>query len=486
MKNNKTKGLISILFAVIVFLSSCISGDDNGVDVTESHELPSNAETNEILVSQIDPKYEKIRFGETQNILLLDVEWHTPESYEEMMLEINENAPDWLLDIIKTTAKKIKNGEEYHAKMVNGKDDYLFSSNPYNNNLNWDKNDVSQIDPDGYYIFNMYPFYCGVGYLDENGEWHYKDFDSYNEKEFYLTVDDLISYCDELLDGGKITQEEYDRYAIKSPLERYVRNYGWFGEEDLKNYPPNPPNEDTFPPTQELIKTKKEFSILFIGNSLVAAGDMPSQVRRLSDMYGIKVDYNTIVQGGAYLHDTMDQSIRKMQNNQYDYVVLQDGGSLPADNPTAFLSNIETLCEEARKSGAIPVLYNPAWANIDRKPNKEYQASLTASYERAAKIHGAILVNAADAWVYAYDKHPDLNLYADDVHANDAGAYLTACVFVSTLFELHVKDIARNNTYHGDDAIRLGQAAWEYVRYYNEHKKSPTGNVTVPDGTNER
>ena len=482
MKNNKNKKIIIILLTIIMLLSSCTTG--NIPDNVTKTDTSTNTSQETATDSQLDTKYEKIHFGETQDILLLDIEWHTPESYEEMRLEAYENIdeiPDETLEWIKYYKNIIKNGEQYLAKIVNGKDYGFASSNPYNNNENWDRSDTSQIDPDGYFIFNMYPFDWSIVYIDENGEYQGKSFTTSNEKEFYLIADDLISYCDGLLAEGKLTQEEYDYYAIKSPLDYYVRVRGLFGEDDLKNYPLK---EYTFPPTPELIKDKKDFTVLFVGNSLVYAGDMPKQVNKLSEMYGITVTYDSVTPGGAILSDNMAKAVEKVQNNKYDYVIFQDGGDLPVSNPTAFLFNVETFSEEVKKSGAIPVLYNPAWVNIDKKPAKGSQASLTASYEKAAKFNGALIVNAGEAWVYAYDKHPDLKLYADEVHANNAGAYLTACMVVSTLFDLHVKDICEDNVYHGDDAIRLGQAAWEYVSYYNEYKKSPTEIVTVPNGSN--
>lgn len=185
----------------------------------------------------------------------------------------------------------------------------------------------------------------------------------------------------------------------------------------------------------------------------------------------------------------MGRTIEKMQNNKYDYVILQDYGGRPATNEKAdFYSDVEKLCEEARKAGVIPVLYNPAFRYSDEWPDKEYQILLTSAHERAAKMNDALFINAADAWVYAYDKYPGLDLFKPgDYHASNAGAYLTACVFVSTLFNLHVKDnIAEIGVYNGDDAIGLGQAAWEFVSYYNENKESPQKVITVPDGTNEK
>ena len=483
----KTKRIILILLTMVLLLSSCNSKDIN-TDTPEHSDLSpadNNGEENSPVL-QLDPKYEKIRFGETQDILLLDIEWYTADEYEKSVLEEYEDIDDderfeRILEWINNVKTDIENEEMYVSKTVNGNKYELSSSNPYNNRYEWDPLAGSQIDPDGYFIFNMYPFYWWVSYTDENDEWQWRSFDAVSELDFYLTADDLISYCDELLAEGKITQEKYDESAIKSPLDYYVKQCGWFGKEDLKNYPLK---EYTFPLTQELIKDKNDFKVLFIGNSLTYSGNMPKQVSTLSDMYGITVEHESVTPPGAILNDTKEQAIQKIRENKYDYVIFHDGGNFPESDTVDFLSNVELLCEEARKSGAIPVLFNPAWANINKKPNKSYQALLTAAYEKAAKIYGAILVNAGEAWIYAYDKHPDLKLYADDVHANNAGAYLTACTFVSTLFDLHVKDICEDNTYHGDDAIRLGQAAWEYVQYYNEYKKSPTEIVIVPDGIN--
>lgn len=246
------------------------------------------------------------------------------------------------------------------------------------------------------------------------------------------------------------------------------------------------PSTDNIP-APDLIQDKDDFSILYVGNSLTYKGNVPKQVSAVCKMYGINVMYDRICPAGAKLNETMDKAIQKMQDNQYDYVIFQDYSTRPESDEEAFLSDVEILCEEARKSGAIPVLYNPAWANDNAKPDKVRQASLTACYERAAKVNGAILINAGEAWVYAYDKHPDISLYVkNDYHANKMGAYLTSCVFASTLFNLHIKDVAKDYINRSDEVINLGQAAWEYVSYYNEYKASPEGIVTVSPGINEK
>jgi len=76
------------------------------------------------------------------------------------------------------------------------------------------------------------------------------------------------------------------------------------------------------------------------------------------------------------------------------------------------------------------------------------------------------LVNAGKAWEYAYQTISEISLYAwDGIHANNAGAFLTACLFAAILFELRIEEIPSNNLYKGHDAIALAQAAWEFAHH---------------------
>ncbi|MCL1903913.1 MAG: hypothetical protein FWF94_05810 [Oscillospiraceae bacterium] len=214
---------------------------------------------------------------------------------------------------------------------------------------------------------------------------------------------------------------------------------------------------------REPIKGQNEFNILFVGNSFTATGWVPGQVAKLSQMYGVTVKFDVVTNGGATLDDNMEEALEKLRENAYDYAVFQDYGGRQFETEV-FFADLELLCNTAEEFDIIPVLYNPAWANIDGKPDESFQEELTRPYKDAAFLYNAILVNAADAWVYAYAQHPDIELYKeDDFHANNCGAYFTACVFVSTLFDIQVKDINEDNIYDGEDAIRLGEAAWDFV-----------------------
>ncbi len=227
-------------------------------------------------------------------------------------------------------------------------------------------------------------------------------------------------------------------------------------------------------------------AILYVGNEQLRGGSLPEQVSALASLYDAPLQYNELSAAGAGLEALREEALAAIGNASYDYVVLMDHAARPLDDPDAFLADMKTLCEAARAAGAEPVLFNPACSpGPDRKPDKARQAAQTALYEQAAIDYGAILINAGDAWVYAGDTHPDLLLYNAWNNPTDAGGYLSACTFVSTLFNLHVTDTSPDTTYQGVQALPMAQTAWDFVSYYMQHGEPPSSAVSAPPDNNE-
>jgi hypothetical protein len=212
------------------------------------------------------------------------------------------------------------------------------------------------------------------------------------------------------------------------------------------------------------IKSDNAISVLFVGNSTVFWGNVPRQLQTISMTHDVEITYKDISVNGASLSNSKDNALIEIQSGRYDYVVFQDSTRRPRNDFEGFLDDIRFLCDVARENEAIPVLYSPAWENNNGIPDEERQSILSKAYMQAANENNVILVNAGDAWIYAYKTVPGISLYAwDSMHANNAGAFLTACVFAATLFNLHIEEIPKNNRYIGSNAIDLAQAAWEFV-----------------------
>ena len=82
-------------------------------------------------------------------------------------------------------------------------------------------------------MFNIYPYYPGFVYCDENGVIQYKSFGTdpnhkyvNNKSEYdYVLEHEIIPYCDDILAKGLITQEFYDIATKKDPLDFYINLY---------------------------------------------------------------------------------------------------------------------------------------------------------------------------------------------------------------------------------------------------------------------
>ena len=222
--------------------------------------------------------------------------------------------------------------------------------------------------------------------------------------------------------------------------------------------------------TEDMIGAESSISILYVGNSQVFVGKLPRQLQTIARMHDVAITYKDIsVHGnrGGSLSELKESAIGEIQSGRFDYVILYDHARQPHNNIDEFLSDIQLLCEVARENGVIPVLYNAAWATSNGQPDERRQSVSTEAYKRAADENDVILVNAGDAWAYAYKTIPDISLYTRfdprGPHASSAGGFMTACVFAATLFDLRIDEIPRDSLYKGNDAIDLAQAAWEFV-----------------------
>lgn len=224
--------------------------------------------------------------------------------------------------------------------------------------------------------------------------------------------------------------------------------------------------------TEDMVGSENAISILFVGNSQVFVGELPRQLKLIAKMYDVEIIYNDISRHGnrgGTLSELKENAISEMQSRRYDYIVIHED-TLQLDNIESFLSNIQLLCNEARENGTTPVLYNTSGWNNNGQPDAARENISTEAYKQAADETDAILINAGDAWIYAYQTILGISLYVrfdprGPHHSSKAGGFMTACVFAATLFDLHIEEIPKDSLYKGSDAIDLAQAAWEFVHH---------------------
>ena len=103
--------------------------------------------------------------------------------------------------------------------------------------------------------------------------------------------------------------------------------------------------------------------ILMLGNSLTFANDMPSM---LAEITGAEVVHHT--RGGARLAEQLNPKTQMgektkaaLENESWDYVVLQEMSNGPITARKTFFANSERLCKKIKAAGAMPIFY-ATWA----------------------------------------------------------------------------------------------------------------------------
>ncbi len=186
--------------------------------------------------------------------------------------------------------------------------------------------------------------------------------------------------------------------------------------------------------------------ILMLGNSFIFVNDLPSVLAELTDA---EVVHHT--RGGARLAEQLNPATKMgnltqaaLQNEKWDYVILQEMSKGPITSKESFLNNVSALCEQIRANGATPILY-ATWAyqkGSDQLASfgmdyDEMFRQLYASYHEAAEQTGALIADVGEKF---YEMSKTQNLYAEDgFHPNEAGTRLAG----ETLAQVIQADQAR-------------------------------------------
>ena len=157
--------------------------------------------------------------------------------------------------------------------------------------------------------------------------------------------------------------------------------------------------------------------ILMLGNSYIFTNDLPSI---LAEITGAEVVQNT--RGGARLREQLNpetrlgaKALELLQNEKWDYVVLQEMSNGPITAKESFMQSVKDLCGKIRENGAVPVLY-ATWAY--QKDGKQLQKfgidydemyrKMHEAYAEAAEKNHTLLADVGSAF---YEKTETENLH---------------------------------------------------------------------------
>jgi hypothetical protein len=165
--------------------------------------------------------------------------------------------------------------------------------------------------------------------------------------------------------------------------------------------------------------------VLFVGNSLTAANDLPAMVAAIGASRHVAIDVEAYAPGGYALEDHWadGRALGELRTGHFDAVVMQQGPSSLPESGANLTEWARRWAAEARADGARPALLT-VWPERERS----YAfPDVIRHYRAAARSAGAASFPAGLAWKLALAR--GLRLYGPDgFHPSPLGTYLAALV----------------------------------------------------------
>jgi hypothetical protein len=198
---------------------------------------------------------------------------------------------------------------------------------------------------------------------------------------------------------------------------------------------------------REVTAAGKPLRVLFVGNSY--SFGVPEEFARQARAKGRRVRTGRSAEGGWTLakHAVHEATLRKIRSGRWDVVVLQEQSLLPSraleQRQREMLPAVRELAGEARRHGAVPVLYQ-TWGRRDgdeAMPGDDFHAMtrrLREGYlEASREAGGAVVVPAGDFWEWEINQGRGSLLFQEDgSHPSRQGDEVTARAFLQTFYGL--------------------------------------------------
>ncbi|MCX6639003.1 MAG: T9SS type A sorting domain-containing protein [bacterium] len=195
--------------------------------------------------------------------------------------------------------------------------------------------------------------------------------------------------------------------------------------------------------------------VLFVGNSYTYTNNLPQLFSSLAASGGQPTVVDMSAPGGYWLeqHCVLPETISKISQGIWDYVVLQEQSQVP----TIDYYRYGSMYPSARYLDSLIVSYGQQTAffltwgrkhggqqTINQYSSPVFrdffhmQDSLTSAYTQIARELDATLCPVGLAWAEAVRRYPRADLWQpDDSHPTLQGTYLAACVFYAKLTNLN-------------------------------------------------
>ena len=198
----------------------------------------------------------------------------------------------------------------------------------------------------------------------------------------------------------------------------------------------------------------QSIDVLFIGNSYTYYNSLPQLFSDIALSFGDTVNTESSTPGGAsfYGHVNNATTLAKINQQPWDYVVLQDQSQKPSLSPSYVATNVFPYATqlvnsiELNSSCSEPVFYM-TWGRKNGDANNcaayppvctylGMQQRLRESYLEMGTTNNATVSPVGIAWKNFMEIDSVTDLYnPDESHPSIYGSYLAACTFYATIFK---------------------------------------------------
>ena len=172
--------------------------------------------------------------------------------------------------------------------------------------------------------------------------------------------------------------------------------------------------------------------VLFIGNSLTSANDLPSMLETLSRTAGgPRIDCKSVAFPNYSLEDHWNRgdAAKAIARGGWQTVILQQGPSALPESQVLLREYTRKFDARIRRAGAKTALYM-VWPFSTRGDFD----GVKASYQAAARDVGGLFLPVGEAWRAVWRRDAKISLYGPDgFHPTPEGTYLAALVIYQRL-----------------------------------------------------
>ncbi len=258
------------------------------------------------------------------------------------------------------------------------------------------------------------------------------------------------------------------------------------------------------------IQAQDTLRVLFLGNSYTTSNNLPNLVSQFAAANGDVVITDSNTPGGhtLYQHSTNETSLEKIQQGNWDYVVLQDQSQVPTIDFLRFnwmYPGVESLHESitnsnlcaqtvmymtwGRQYGGMQCTTNGEYCSVDFVDFSHMTDTLASAYNEIASMVGAKVAPVGKAWDYALTystTDPALVLHSsDESHPNYSGSYLAAAVFHGLIWGESPVENSFFGSLNQSQAAYLQEAAHAVLLEYSDYNSTISNDCTLHIEGNE-